>query len=166
MMWQCVWFLALILSPSMTRKVAINRKTIVYLQMNSGIFKIEMVLPVNHSANTPFVLCCGQQNSFLRDKLCWYRIRVPHGPRISAELENQRGYSDVQCFITAEFKYAVSIWSTYLHHQNMSVNSHVIYESNSSWPNGNTIMQCSTGMCYLCHSPCPALMTAGVYTNR
>jgi len=46
--------------------------------MNSGIFKIEMVLPVNHSANTPFVFFCGQQNSSLGDKPC---IRVPHDPR-------------------------------------------------------------------------------------
>ena len=76
--------------------------------MNSGIFKIEMVLPVNHSTNTPFVLCCGEQNSFLSDKPCRHRIGVPHGPRISAELENQRGSSDVHCLITVEFGYAVS----------------------------------------------------------
>jgi len=48
--------------------------------------------------------------------------------------------------------------------------SHVIYEFNSSWPKNcygeNTIMQCSTGMCYFCHSLCPALMTAGVYADK
>ena len=48
--------------------------------------------------------------------------------------------------------------------------SHVTYESNSSWPKNcygeNTIMQCSTGMWYFCHSLCPALMTAGVYADK
>ena len=30
----------------------------------------------------------------------------------------------------------------------------------------NTIMQYSTGMCYFCHSLCPALITAGIYADK
>ena len=70
-MWLCDFLVSI-------SNIAINRKSIVCLwQMNSGIFKIEMVLPDNHSANTPFVFFCGQQNSFLGDTC----TRVPHDPR-------------------------------------------------------------------------------------
>ena len=118
--------------------------------MNSGIFKIEMVLPVTHSANTPFVFFCGQKNSFLGDNPC---IRVPHDPREPSSRRALPHYRRVRtCYV-----YMINMSAKIL---GMMIPTSFSSLAHSPWPKNcygeNIIMQCVT----------PAFTIAGVYTKQ